>query len=205
MKHLLNNMSEEEKNAIREQHAGGMKVITENFYKLLNSKLGDSKPLVEQSAAKNVLKAIGTPNTQLSLSQGLEATINRATGDLDGVKTICDFCKGRQDVKMQSNTSQLITKVNELLSGIENPVNLMGGGSVTEVADLISNEVKTPEEACALIKFYQNQKSLVGLAFEGDDEDFYEAIHDDLVTKVNTTGPSRKLITAIGKTTHITR
>jgi hypothetical protein len=41
-------MSEQEKNSIREQHAGGMKVMTENFSKLINSKLGDSKPLVEQ-------------------------------------------------------------------------------------------------------------------------------------------------------------
>ena len=48
MKHLLNNMSEEEKNSIREQHTGGMKVMTENFSKLLNSKLGDSKPLVNE-------------------------------------------------------------------------------------------------------------------------------------------------------------
>jgi hypothetical protein len=48
MKHILNNMSEEEKNSIREQHAGGMKVMTENFNKLLNSKLGDSKPLVSE-------------------------------------------------------------------------------------------------------------------------------------------------------------
>ena len=48
MKHLLNNMSEEEKNAIREQHTGGMTVMTENFNKLLNSKLGDSKPLVSE-------------------------------------------------------------------------------------------------------------------------------------------------------------
>ena len=31
MKHILNNLSEEEKNAIREQHTGGMKVMTENF------------------------------------------------------------------------------------------------------------------------------------------------------------------------------
>jgi len=42
-------MSEEEKNAIREQHVGGMKVITENFYKLLNSKLGNVKPLVSEA------------------------------------------------------------------------------------------------------------------------------------------------------------
>lgn len=48
MKHLLNDMSEEEKNNIREQHTGGMKVMVENFNKLINSRLGDSKPLVEQ-------------------------------------------------------------------------------------------------------------------------------------------------------------
>ena len=48
MKHILNNISEEEKNAIREQHTGGMKVMTENFSKLTNSKLGDSKPLVSE-------------------------------------------------------------------------------------------------------------------------------------------------------------
>ena len=50
MKHILNNLSEEEKNAIREQHAGGMKVITENFSKLIGSKLGDSKPLVREQS-----------------------------------------------------------------------------------------------------------------------------------------------------------
>jgi hypothetical protein len=48
MKHILNNLSEEEKNSIREQHKSGMKVMTENFNKLLNSKLGDVKPLNEQ-------------------------------------------------------------------------------------------------------------------------------------------------------------
>ena len=50
MKHILNNLSEEEKNAIREQHTGGMKVMNENFSKLLNSKLGDSKPLVREQS-----------------------------------------------------------------------------------------------------------------------------------------------------------
>lgn len=59
MKHILNNLSEEEKNSIREQHTGGMKVMTENFSKLLNSKLGDAKPLVEQEDVedkKEILK-----------------------------------------------------------------------------------------------------------------------------------------------------
>lgn len=53
MKHILNNLSEEEKNAIREQHTGGMTVITENFSKLINSKLGDSKPLVKEETKKS--------------------------------------------------------------------------------------------------------------------------------------------------------
>ena len=55
MKHILNNLTEEEKNAIREQHTGGMKVMNENFSKLVNTKLGDVKPLVnEQSHSGNV-------------------------------------------------------------------------------------------------------------------------------------------------------
>jgi hypothetical protein len=51
MKHILNDLTEQEKNAIREQHSGGMKVMTENFSRLLNSKLGDSKPLVSEQSS----------------------------------------------------------------------------------------------------------------------------------------------------------
>ena len=54
MKHLLNDMTEAEKNAIREQHAGGMKVMTEKFSKLLNTKSGDVKPLVKESQADSM-------------------------------------------------------------------------------------------------------------------------------------------------------
>ena len=46
MKHIVYDLTEQEKNSIREQHTGGMKVMTESFSKLVNSKLGDSKPLV---------------------------------------------------------------------------------------------------------------------------------------------------------------
>jgi peptidoglycan hydrolase-like protein with peptidoglycan-binding domain len=59
MKHLLNNLTEEEKNAIREQHTGGMKIMNENFSKLVNTKLGDVKPLVnEQSDEVRLKKAV---------------------------------------------------------------------------------------------------------------------------------------------------
>lgn len=39
-------MSEEEKNSIREQHSGGMKLQNEKFKLMVEKKLGDVKPLV---------------------------------------------------------------------------------------------------------------------------------------------------------------
>jgi hypothetical protein len=51
MKHILNNISEEEKNAIREQHTGGMKLNTKKFKQLLETKQGDVKPLLTESNA----------------------------------------------------------------------------------------------------------------------------------------------------------
>jgi hypothetical protein len=69
MKHILNNLSEEEKNAIREQHTGGMKVMTENFNKLINSKLGDSKPLVSEQPLKDFKKLPSPKNSDIKFSK----------------------------------------------------------------------------------------------------------------------------------------
>ena len=60
MKHLLNNLTEQEKNSIREQHSGGMKVVTENFSKLTNTKSGDVKTLVEQTTTGTAQTTTGT-------------------------------------------------------------------------------------------------------------------------------------------------
>ena len=48
MKHILNNLSNEEKNSIREQHTGGKQLNIENFNKLVNNKLGTVKTLVKE-------------------------------------------------------------------------------------------------------------------------------------------------------------
>lgn len=53
MKHLLNNLTEEEKNSIREQHVGGMKVMNENFHKMVNKKLGHVELISEQTVVKD--------------------------------------------------------------------------------------------------------------------------------------------------------
>jgi hypothetical protein len=48
MKHILNDLTEIEKKSIREQHTGGMKVTTDNFAKLINSKSGEVKTIVNE-------------------------------------------------------------------------------------------------------------------------------------------------------------
>jgi hypothetical protein len=52
MKHILNNLTEEEKNSIREQHTDTLKVMTENFSRLVESKLGDVKPILLEQGTK---------------------------------------------------------------------------------------------------------------------------------------------------------
>jgi hypothetical protein len=50
MKHLLNEMSEDEKNSIRSQHTDSISINTENFKKLVENKLGNSKPLINEDS-----------------------------------------------------------------------------------------------------------------------------------------------------------
>lgn len=54
MKHILNDLTEIEKNSIREQHVGGMKLKNENFSKLVHSKLGDVKPVVNEQPTQKI-------------------------------------------------------------------------------------------------------------------------------------------------------
>lgn len=61
MKHLLNNLSTEEKNSILEQHEGGIKIKSNKFKYLVESKLGNVKPLImEQGSQKSVLIKVKT-------------------------------------------------------------------------------------------------------------------------------------------------
>ena len=67
MKHLLNDMSQEEMNSIREQHTGGKKITVENFSNMVNKKLGEvptilsesESELDEQNRLKAALKGFG--------------------------------------------------------------------------------------------------------------------------------------------------
>ena len=64
MKHLLNNISEEEKNRIREQHEGGMNLAIDNFKKLVETKSGDAKPFISEASEETCEQCL------VSLSEG---------------------------------------------------------------------------------------------------------------------------------------
>jgi len=133
MKHILNDMSEQEKNSIREQHSGGMKVMTENFSKLINSKLGDSKPLLEEEdmemSDENIFSFEGKSmeDTRKILSQLPRTTKFLAIKNCEGVDfSEMDLCNDLPElvVVILKNTPNNIEETNgdcvELLVKEEN-------------------------------------------------------------------------------------
>ena len=72
MKHILNDLSDDEKNRIREQHTGGKKITIENFNNLVNTKLGDSKPFLNEQA-----QAVFNVETGISFVQNVLNTIQK--------------------------------------------------------------------------------------------------------------------------------
>lgn len=113
MKHLLNNMSEEEKNSIREQHTGGMKLNTQKFISLLESKLGDVKPLTEQKISQ-------TGSTQNQKIKG----VGMYSGDLRGKTFNFYLDKDNRNFLMTGT----IKSLEKMLAGIHLKAEFLIGG-----------------------------------------------------------------------------
>jgi len=58
MKHLLNDIPEWERNSIREQHKGGTTIDTSRFKKLMESKLGNVKPLINEMDDEDYISSV---------------------------------------------------------------------------------------------------------------------------------------------------
>ena len=88
MKHLFNDISYQERKKILEQHQGGMHIDNKKFHRLLTEKLGNVKPLVEQSSndtnKSNIDKMIENEGyqkvTKVSLPDG--TYIYEGSGDI---------------------------------------------------------------------------------------------------------------------------
>jgi hypothetical protein len=81
MKHLLNGMPEWEKNSIREQYEGKMSIDTSKFRKLMESKLGNVKPLITEALAANA----GEIQKFLKLNQDSTLVADYKFGNLSAI------------------------------------------------------------------------------------------------------------------------
>ena len=84
MKHLLNNISQEEKNRILEQHRGGKSIDTTRFKALLESSMGNVKPLISEDDVTTQTTTLDPTRTQTTkvanTQQGQELYKNPTTG-----------------------------------------------------------------------------------------------------------------------------
>jgi len=64
MKHLLNDIPEWERNSIREQHKGGTTIDTSRFKKLMESKLGNVKPLINEMDDEDYMSSADDINSE---------------------------------------------------------------------------------------------------------------------------------------------
>ena len=80
MKHLLNNISQEDKNRILEQHRGGKSIDTTRFKVLLESTMGNVKPLIIKENESEVGlnkegKCMNTKKSAQTVGNGSDANI----------------------------------------------------------------------------------------------------------------------------------
>ena len=137
------------------------------------------------------------------LAQGLKNVIDSLPDNpgLEGVKKITSFCKKQSNLSNSKYVSNVIDMINEVLNGFSNPVNVMGGGSIDDVANIFRKYVKTPEQACSVIKFFETTAGLADVTFGNEGGgDFYSGIYGDSKFKINTAEPANKLIRVIEMT-----
>lgn len=127
MKHILNNLTEQEKNTIREQHTGGMKVMTENFSKLINSKLGDSKPLVSEGEGVEI-------DEESDLG---EASIF-SPEEIERVKNFNETTKG---------VTMVLKSIDNLFDSINREAYHKSRRAILNVLDELQNDVNNSDES----------------------------------------------------------
>ena len=115
MKHLLNNISEEEKNSIREQHEGGMNVAIENFKSLVETKSGDAKPYLNEMKEEELGEALELK--YLTIPQ-IESLAKEIVGNLDenNKKMLL-----RLDMRNEKQKMMLVNEILELVGVDTNP------------------------------------------------------------------------------------
>ena len=153
MKHLLNDMSQDEMNAIRGQHTGGKKITVENFSNMVNKRLGEVPTILSESESS--LVGMEGFDTELE-EQGFGSKIKAAfSGNKDGRD---QRRKERKDKRSRVNDEKargrvisynddFVNKVNDFvrtLEGDEDVADNFGGyiQNLRDISNLYKREMK---------------------------------------------------------------
>lgn len=144
MKHLLNNISEEEKNRIREQHEGGMNLSIDNFKKLVETKLGDAKPYLTEASHETCEQCGGMMEEGMCVEQcgtmkeedELDEQVRLRYLSIPEIESLAKELVTKLDDNLKnelrrldmSNEKQRIMLMNEILELVGINTDNMGGG-----------------------------------------------------------------------------
>ena len=144
MKHLLNNISEEEKNRIREQHEGGMNLAIDNFKKLVETKLGDAKPYLTEASQETCEQCGGRMEEGMCVEQcgSVEEELDESLGlkikylTIPEIESLAKEIVGKLDDNHKNllrrldmrNEKQRMILMNEILELVGVNTDQMGGG-----------------------------------------------------------------------------
>jgi hypothetical protein len=147
MKHILNNISQEEKNRILEQHTGGKQLMIENFNKLVNNKLGTVETLINEADETTLIQTeLGKEGVAVPVGDIVDPTEPLCTApqtgnpEEDGILSKVWEWAQSQSVEtledMKNKVKDAISKAKTLLKGKRvdeqvAPLLVIGGVSIT--------------------------------------------------------------------------
>ena len=115
MKHILNDISTDEKKSILEQHSGGKKIDTTNFKRLLESKLGEVKPYLMEQEQTGTTEDVTTKVKELSTEIG-----DNIDDDVANEALSCSFDEIGSGINLKPEAKEILdnvrTKIKELVS-----------------------------------------------------------------------------------------
>jgi hypothetical protein len=155
MKHLLNNLTSDDKTKILEQYSGGINLSINNFNKLVNNKLGDVKPLINEDNLQGGglaadKKGTGYSKGELNVQIKQKYTFNKSkmkTGSDDVDTSTTEY----QNLVIQLKSILKDTKIQNRMD-----ITVIGGASAVGSSSGYNNEALAKRRAEKLVTQLKN-------------------------------------------------
>ena len=162
-------MSEDEKNSIREQHTGGMNVMVEKFNRLLKTKSGDVKPLINEQhkePVKTYDPSISKLNKSTSIDESLKLWGKQIAGQLKGLQIMAYEVDYNQKPKGNSK-SYFIDGVDDTAFDLLSPIDVNQLYDIKDVTIIFNGHVlnnsRTSEKVRISVRFTMSKGYAVGV------------------------------------------